>query len=58
MSVLKSGEVVGLSYYVMPHVQGESLRKLIERAQGVSLDEIIRITGQVADGLAYTRTST
>ena len=47
-----SGEFNGLLYYVMPFVQGESLRARMARGPRIELDEAIRITLEVADALA------
>ncbi|MEK6255130.1 MAG: serine/threonine protein kinase, partial [Gemmatimonadales bacterium] len=51
--LLDSGEADGLLYYVMPYVEGESLRELLERDTQLPLDEALRITREVADGLDY-----
>jgi TolB-like protein len=47
-----SGEFKDLLYYVMPYVQGESLRARMARGPRMELDEAIRITREVADALA------
>jgi len=47
-----SGEFKDLLYYVMPYVQGESLRARMARGPRIELDEAIRITLEVADALA------
>lgn len=47
-----SGEYGQLLYYVMPFVQGESLRARMARGPRLNLDEAIRITREVADALA------
>ena len=47
-----SGEFNGLLYYVMPYVQGESLRARMARGPRLELDEALRITREVADALA------
>ena len=47
-----SGEFNDLLYYVMPYVQGESLRARMARGPRIELDEAIRITLEVADALA------
>ena len=47
-----SGEFNELLYYVMPYVQGESLRARLARGPRIELDEAIRITLEVADALA------
>ena len=43
----------GLCYYVMPYVEGESLRARLQRDKTLPLHEALRITLQVADGLSY-----
>ena len=48
-----SGEADGLLYYVMPYVEGESLRERLERDGGLPIDQAIGIIVEVADGLAY-----
>jgi serine/threonine protein kinase/tetratricopeptide (TPR) repeat protein len=51
--LLDSGDAGGLLYYVMPYVEGESLRELLERDAQLPLDEALRITREVAEGLDY-----
>jgi len=51
-----SGEVDGSLYYVMPYVDGESLRNRLDRERRLPFDEAIRITREVAAGLAYAHT--
>ena len=48
-----SGEADGLLYYVMPFVEGESLRDRLEREGQLPLEDALQITREVADGLAY-----
>jgi len=48
-----SGEVDGLVYYVMPFVEGESLRQRIAREHQLPIDEAIRIATEVASALDY-----
>src|SRR5262249_55904853 len=40
-------------YYVMPFVEGESLRDRLEREKQLSQEEVVRITTQVASALGY-----
>ena len=40
-------------YYVMPFVEGESLRDRLQREKQLPLDEALRITREVADALQY-----
>jgi len=48
-----SGEADEFLYYVMPYVEGESLRELLDREGKLSVDEGIRITDQIASALTY-----
>lgn len=48
-----SGEAAGLLYYVMPFIEGESLRDRLEREIQLPVDDALRITREVADALAY-----
>jgi formylglycine-generating enzyme required for sulfatase activity len=45
------GEVDGLLYYVMPYVEGESLRDRLNREKQLPLDDALRIAREVADAL-------
>ncbi|MGH7644830.1 MAG: protein kinase domain-containing protein, partial [Gemmatimonadales bacterium] len=51
-----SGEAGGFLYYVMPYVEGESLRDRLNREKQLSLEDTLRITGEVASALAYAHT--
>ncbi|MGH7569562.1 MAG: serine/threonine-protein kinase, partial [Gemmatimonadales bacterium] len=53
LPVYDSGEAAGALYYVMPFVEGESLRDRLDREGQFSLEEAIQITREVADALAY-----
>jgi eukaryotic-like serine/threonine-protein kinase len=48
-----SGAADGLLYYVMPFVEGESLRARLEREEQLPLEDALRITREVADALDY-----
>ncbi|HRZ09098.1 MAG TPA: protein kinase [Gemmatimonadales bacterium] len=48
----ESGEGVFL-YYVMPYIEGETLRTKLDRETQLSIDEAVRITVAVADALDY-----
>jgi serine/threonine-protein kinase len=48
-----SGEAQGFLYYVMPFVEGESLRDRLVREKQLSLSESVAITRAVADALSY-----
>src|SRR5437867_5019096 len=51
--VFAAGEAAGLSYYVMPYLEGESLRHRLRRQRRLPLDEALRIARDVADALGY-----
>ncbi|HSG46359.1 MAG TPA: protein kinase, partial [Longimicrobiales bacterium] len=53
LSVYDSGEVDGLLFYVMPNMEGRSLRERLDSERQLPLDEAIRITRQVASALDY-----
>jgi eukaryotic-like serine/threonine-protein kinase len=48
-----SGEAGGLLFYVMPYVEGESLRHRIDREKQLPVHEAVRITMAVAGALDY-----
>ena len=48
-----SGEAGGFLYYVMPYVEGESLRDRLNREKQLPLDDALQIAREVADGLSY-----
>jgi Tol biopolymer transport system component/predicted Ser/Thr protein kinase len=48
-----SGEAAGLVYYVMPYVEGESLRDRLNREKQLSIDETVRVAKEVASALDY-----
>jgi eukaryotic-like serine/threonine-protein kinase len=48
-----SGEADGLLYYVMPYVEGESLRDRLSRERQLPVEEAVRIAREVADALSY-----
>ena len=48
-----SGVADGLLYYVMPFVDGESLRDRIDREGQLTVDDALQITLEVADALGY-----
>lgn len=51
--VLTAGEADGMIYYVMPHVDGASLRSRITSMTVLSTSESVRILRDVARALAY-----
>jgi TolB-like protein len=48
-----SGEANGFLYYVMPLVEGESLRNRLDREKQLPIDEALTISREVADALGY-----
>ncbi len=48
-----SGEAGGFLYYVMPYVEGESLRDRLNREKQLSVEDTLRITAEVASALSY-----
>lgn len=48
-----SGEVDGLLYYVMPYVEGESLRARLNRSGKLPLDEALYLARGIAGALDY-----
>jgi eukaryotic-like serine/threonine-protein kinase len=48
-----SGESAGTLYYVMPYVEGETLRERIRRERQLPLADALRITCEVASALDY-----
>ena len=48
-----SGQADGLLYYVMPYVEGESLRDRLNRETQLSLEDTLQIAHEVADGLSH-----
>ncbi len=53
LSIYDSGESSGYLYYVMPLVEGESLRDLLLKQRQLSIDDAVRIAVQVAAALDY-----
>jgi len=48
-----SGSTNGIHFYVMPFVEGESVRARIDRESQLSIEEAIAITCEVCDALTY-----
>lgn len=48
-----SGQADGFLFYVMPFINGESLRDRLNREKQLAVDEAIRITREVAEALGY-----
>ncbi len=53
LPLFDSGTARGQLFYVMPFVEGESLRDRLTREQQLPIDDAVRITTQVAGALDY-----
>jgi eukaryotic-like serine/threonine-protein kinase len=53
LPLFDSGESGGLLYYVMPYVEGESLRARLSREKQLPVDEAVRIASAIAGALDY-----
>src|SRR5207249_54247 len=51
--IFAAGEASGLFYYVMPYVEGESLRHRLRRDRALPLDDALHIARDVADAMAF-----
>ena len=48
-----SGAVDGTAFYVMPFVEGETLRDRLEREKQLPIDDAVRLTREIASALDY-----
>jgi serine/threonine-protein kinase len=48
-----SGEASGFLYYVMPYVEGETLRAKLEREKQFAIDDAVELTRAIAGALDY-----
>ncbi len=53
LGLFDSGQAEGLLYYVMPFVEGESVRDKLDREKQLSVDDAIQIALEIADALGY-----
>jgi hypothetical protein len=53
LPLFDSGEVGGFLYYVMPYLEGETVREKLSRETQLGIEEAVRITTEVADALDY-----
>jgi tetratricopeptide (TPR) repeat protein len=53
LPLFDSGEADGLLFYVMPYVDGESLRERITREKWLPVADAVRITSEIASALDY-----
>ena len=49
LPLFDSGTAEGFLYYVMPYIQGETLRTKLDRETQLGIDEAVRITSDVAE---------
>lgn len=54
LPLFDSGEADGFLYYVMPFIDGETLRAKLDRETQLGVDESVRIACDVADALKGT----
>src|SRR5688572_27430903 len=53
LPLFDSGNANGLLYYVMPYIEGETLRDRLERESVLPVDDAVHLAREVADALAY-----
>ena len=53
LPLFESGEADGFLFYVMPYVEGETLRDLLDREQQLHVDEALKITTDLAEALDH-----
>src|SRR5210317_477138 len=53
LALFDSGETDGFLYYVMPYIEGETLREQLDREKQLGVEEAVRIAKDVADALEY-----
>jgi serine/threonine-protein kinase len=53
LTLIDSGEADGFLYYVMPYIEGETLRDRMDREGQLPLDDALQITREVAAALSY-----
>ena len=53
LPLFDSGEADGFLYYVMPFIDGETLRDKLNRETQLSIEEAVSITTDIADSLDY-----
>jgi Tol biopolymer transport system component len=52
LGLLDSGDANGFFYYVMPYVEGETLRERLARSGELPVHEAVRLLSEIADALA------
>jgi len=56
LPLFDSGSADGFLFYVMPYIQGETLRGKLDRETQLGIDEAVRIASDVASALHYAHT--
>jgi eukaryotic-like serine/threonine-protein kinase len=56
LPLFDSGEAGGFLFYVMPYIEGETLRDKLDRDGQLGVDAAVKITVEVADALQYAHT--
>ena len=57
LPLFDSGEADSFLYYVMPYIEGETLRDKVNRETQLGIDEAVKITTEVADALHYAHSN-
>jgi serine/threonine protein kinase len=53
LPLFDSGEAGGFLFYVMPYIEGETIREKLNRETQFGVDEAVRVAREVADALDY-----
>ncbi|MCG6958031.1 MAG: protein kinase, partial [Gemmatimonadetes bacterium] len=53
LPLFDSGTAEGFLYYVMPYIEGETLRARLDRETQLGVDESVKLVSEVADALQY-----
>jgi eukaryotic-like serine/threonine-protein kinase len=53
LALFDSGQAEGQLFYVMPYIEGESLRARLDRERQLPVEESVRLTREVASALDY-----
>ncbi len=56
LPLFDSGEADGFLFYVMPFVEGESLRQRLDREKQLPIDDALKIAQEVGDALSFAHT--
>ena len=53
LALYDSGQAEDLLYYVMPYIEGETLRDRLQREGQLSIVDTVRIASEIAEALGY-----